>query len=211
MQGNVLELVLHASVLVKIVLLVLGIFSLFTWTIIFAKFYILTAAQRASQVFLRAVDTAQDAKALLAIATGLPQSPLATLFKSAYPELGRVSREDGRGVLREFEAAQVEQLRSHMTFLATTGSSAPFIGLLGTVWGIIDAFQGIGATGSASLAVVAPGIAEALVATAAGLAAAIPAVMAYNFYVNWIRQMAVDMDVCSEKVLRRFHRRSHEN
>jgi len=206
MQGNTLQLVLHASLLVKSILLVLGVFSLFTWTIIFAKYYVLTVAQRTSETFLQAVETAKDAKTLLDIADGLPQSPVANLFKAAYPELGHVSREEARGVLREFEMEQAQQLRSHMTFLATTGSSAPFIGLLGTVWGIMDAFQGIGATGSASLAVVAPAIAEALVATAAGLAAAIPAVMAYNFYVNWIRQLTVEMDVCSEKLVRRFHR-----
>ncbi len=206
MQGNVLELVLHASWLVKVVLLVLGVFSLFTWAIIFAKYYTLTVAQRTSQAFLRAVETAQDAKTLLEIANGFPQSHVANLFKEAYPELGRGGREEARAVLKEYQTEQAQQLRSYMTFLATTGSTAPFIGLLGTVWGIMDAFQGIGVTGSASLAVVAPAIAEALVSTAAGLAAAIPAVMAYNFYVHWIRQLTMEMDVCAEKLVRRFHR-----
>ncbi len=206
MQGSILELVLHAGLFVKAILLVLGVFSLFTWTIILAKFYLLIVAQRSSQKFLQAMETAKDAKTLLEIANGLPQSPLANLFKAAYPELGRDSRDEAQAMLREYQVEQAQQLRSHMTFLATTGSAAPFIGLLGTVWGIMDAFQGIGATGSASLAVVAPAIAEALVSTAAGLAAAVPAVMAYNFFVNWIRQLTAEMDVCSEKLVRRFHR-----
>jgi biopolymer transport protein TolQ len=205
MQGSALELIFHASWVVKIVLLVLAGFSLFSWTVIFAKYFVLTAALRASPAFRQAVETAQDVKAVLETANQFPQSPSANLYKSAHPALSRLSREDARGVLREAQAQQAEQLRSHMTFLATTGSAAPFIGLLGTVWGIMDAFQGIGETGSASLAVVAPAIAEALVATAAGLAVAIPAVMAYNFYVNMLRQLNVEMDACSEKLLRRFH------
>ena len=205
MQGNAFELIFHASWVVKIVLLVLGGFSLFSWTIIIAKYFVLTAALRTSSAFRQAVDAAQDAKALLETAKDFPQSPSANLYKAAHPALSRLSREDARGVLREAQAQQAEQLRSHMTFLATSGSAAPFIGLLGTVWGIMDAFRGIGETGSASLAVVAPAIAEALVATAAGLAVAIPAVMAYNFYVNMLRQLNVEMDTCSEKLLRRFH------
>ena len=91
-------------------------------------------------------------------------------------------------------------MHSHLIILATTGSTAPFIGLLGTVWGIMDAFRGIGAAGSASLAVVSPAIAEALIATAAGLAVAIPAVMAYNFYVNWVGRMTVELDHVSEEL-----------
>ena len=205
MQGNAFELILHASWVVKIVLLVLTGFSLFSWTIIIAKYFVLTAALRTSSAFRQAVDTAQDAKAMLEAAKQFPQSPSANFYKAAHPSLSRLNREDARGVLREAQAQQAEQMRSHMTFLATTGSAAPFIGLLGTVWGIMDAFRGIGETGSASLAVVAPAIAEALVATAAGLAVAIPAVMAYNFYVNMLRQLNVEMDTCSEKLLRRFH------
>ena len=211
MQGNVFALILHASLLVKIVLLVLSGLSLFCWTVILAKYYLLTTAQRASQTFLSAVETARDAKTLLETANSLPQSPLANIFKAAHPDLSHLSREDARAVWGEYQAEQVERLRAHMVFLATTGSAAPFIGLLGTVWGIMDAFQGIGESGSAALAVVAPAIAEALVTTAAGLGVAIPAVMAYNFYVNWIRQLTAEMDACSEKLLRRLYRRSHES
>ena len=206
MQGNVFALILHASLLVKIVLFVLGGLSLFSWTVILAKYYLLTTTQRASRTFLQAVETARDVKTVLEAAEGLPQSPVANIFKAAYPELGHTGREDARDVFREYQAEQMEQLRAHMVFLATTGSAAPFIGLLGTVWGIMDAFQGIGESGSAALAVVAPAIAEALVTTAAGLAVAIPAVMAYNFYVSRIRKLTAEMDVCMEKLLRRFYR-----
>ena len=105
------------------------------------------------------------------------------------------------GGFKSCEALETEKLHARLTFLATTGTTAPFIGLLGTVWGIMNAFQGIGATGSASLAVVAPGIAEALVTTAAGLAAAIPAVIAYNYYLSRARKMTIEMEDFSEELL----------
>jgi biopolymer transport protein TolQ len=96
--------------------------------------------------------------------------------------------------MRRAAGLEVAQLERYLPFLATTASSTPFIGLFGTVWGIMSAFHGIGTQGSASLAVVAPGISEALIATAAGLAAAIPAVMGYNYYVNRVRHWATEMD-----------------
>ena len=110
--------------------------------------------------------------------------------------------------MRRSEIREIEALQSHLTFLATIGSTAPFIGLLGTVWGIMNAFRGIGATGSASLAVVAPGIAEALITTAAGLAAAIPAVMAYNAYVNWVRRMNAEIEEFTEQIPELLGKRS---
>jgi len=98
------------------------------------------------------------------------------------------------------------KLEKYLNFLATTGSTAPFIGLFGTVWGIMNAFHGIGSAGSASLAVVAPGIAEALIATAVGLAAAIPAVIAYNYYLSMSRKMIIEMEDFSEDLLELFTR-----
>ncbi|MBW2649896.1 MAG: MotA/TolQ/ExbB proton channel family protein, partial [Deltaproteobacteria bacterium] len=97
--------------------------------------------------------------------------------------------------------SETTKLESSLGFLATTGSSCPFIGLFGTVWGIMNAFKGIGVKGSATLAVVAPGISEALIATAAGLAAAIPAVIFYNYYANQVRTMAVEIDSFSSEFL----------
>jgi biopolymer transport protein TolQ len=99
--------------------------------------------------------------------------------------------------LRHASLGELSQIERHLIFLATTGSVTPFIGLFGTVWGIIDAFVGIGAAGSANLGAVAPGIAEALIATAAGLAAAIPAVIAYNYFVNRIRGIGTRLDIFS--------------
>ncbi len=107
-------------------------------------------------------------------------------------------------LLRRYETLESVKLEKYLNFLATTGSTAPFIGLFGTVWGIMNAFHGIGAAGSASLAVVAPGIAEALIATAVGLAAAIPAVIAYNYYLSMSRKMIIEMEDFSEDLLELF-------
>jgi biopolymer transport protein TolQ len=148
-----------------------------------------------------------------------PYSPLVVLFREGYKELikvqGRRSGEqEHKGVsadlggaenvgraLRRATTLEIHRLEKFLTFLATTGSTAPFIGLFGTVWGIMDAFHGIGKTGSASLAVVAPGISEALVATAIGLVAAIPAVVAYNHFVNKVNVLSGEMDNFSQEFL----------
>ena len=114
-------------------------------------------------------------------------------------ELGGI--ENVSRALRRATNSEITRLEKYLTFLATTGSTSPFIGLFGTVWGIMTAFEGIGKTGSASLAVVAPGIAEALIATAIGLVAAIPAVMAYNHFQNKIRVLINEMDSFSTEFL----------
>ena len=198
MQGTLFELILHAGLLVKAVLLVLIFLSVLSWSIIIAKYYSLTVAAKESRVFVEALETARDPKSLLDTANRLRRSPLARLFLAAYDELSHRHRDDVRKIFGRHEAREEDRLRAYLIVLATTGATAPFIGLLGTVWGIMDAFRGIGAAGSASLAVVAPAIAEALITTAAGLAVAIPAVMAYNFYVNWVGRMTVELDHVSE-------------
>ena len=121
------------------------------------------------------------------------------MFRAVYADYAGRDRQEIRRMLHRFETLEIEKLERYLSFLATTGSTTPFIGLFGTVWGIMDAFRGIGASGSASLAVVAPGIAEALITTAVGLAAAIPAVIAYNYYVGRIRQ--VETQDFSEEIL----------
>ena len=145
-------------------------------------------------------------------------SPLVVLFNEGYSELKQVmegdTRDSGGGIstdlggvenvsraLRRATNLEVNRLEKYITFLATTGSTSPFIGLFGTVWGIMVAFEGIGRTGSASLAVVAPGIAEALIATAVGLVAAIPAVIAYNHFQHKIRVLIKEMDSFSTEFL----------
>ena len=204
MQDTALQLILQAGVLVKLVLLVLLSFSIISWAIIFYKQTALRAASKESESFLGAFRGHTDVKALSASARLMRASPLARVFIAVYDEPGRVNREEIRRSLRRYEALEGARLHSYLTFLATTGSTAPFIGLLGTVWGIMNAFRGIGAAGSASLAVVAPGIAEALITTAAGLAAAIPSVMAYNYYLSRARRLTIEMEDFSEELLDLF-------
>lgn len=201
MKDSALQLILQAGLVVKGVLLILLFFSVFSWAIIFYKHRYLKQAAKESERFLRAYRTGRDMKTLFAVAKGLKLSPIANVFKSVYLEEGRVNREEVRRLLRRYEALEAARLESYLTFLATTGSTTPFIGLFGTVWGIMNAFRGIGTAGSASLAVVAPGIAEALITTAAGLAAAIPAVIAYNYYLSRARRQIIEMEDFSEELL----------
>jgi len=209
-----LELILGAGPVVKLVLLILAYFSVVSWAIILLKFRIIRRAIVESERFL---DFFWAKKNFEAIGQGLKDfshSPLAVLFREAYRELMRGQRggENGGGpaadlgradnvarALRRATTSETQRLEKYLTFLATTGSTAPFIGLFGTVWGIMDSFHGIGKTGSASLAVVAPGISEALIATAIGLVAAIPAVVAYNHFVSKVNVLTGEMDnFCQE-------------
>lgn len=220
-RGNILDLVLHAGLIVKIVLLILLIFSVVSWAIIFYKFRLIGKAKKESEIFLRLFRRSKRLDAIFNSSKNLLGSPLANIFRAGYLELTAKHEEtpnpdssdlssistDLGGIdnisraLRRSTATEVTRLEKALTFLATTGSTTPFIGLFGTVWGIMDSFRGIGVTGSASLAVVAPGISEALVATAAGLAAAIPAVVAYNYYLNKVRVLETEMDNFSHELL----------
>ena len=212
-----MELVLGAGPVVKLVLLVLVYFSVVSWAIIFYKFRVIHRATRDSAHFL---DFFWAKKRFDVIFHGLKdysRSPLAVLFRDAYQELLKGQRrsdgeqagfsadlgtsENVARALRRATTGEIHRLEKFLTFLATTGSTAPFIGLFGTVWGIMDAFHGIGKTGSASLAVVAPGISEALVATAIGLVAAIPAVVGYNHFVNKVNVLTGEMDNFSQEFL----------
>lgn len=207
------------GLVVKIVLIILLYFSVVSWAIIFYKFLQVHRANSESERFL---DFFWKTKRFDAINTQLDRfgnSPLAVLFKEGYGELKRLMEKgdqpenpavittDVGGIenigraLRRATTSEITRLEKYTTFLATTGSTAPFIGLFGTVWGIMSAFKGIGETGSASLAVVAPGIAEALIATAIGLVAAIPAVMGYNHFQHRIRVLIAEMDSFSTEFL----------
>ena len=213
-----MDLVLQAGPVVKLVLLILLYFSLVSWGIIFYKFKTIQQAIRESERFL---DFFWEKKRFDIIGQGIKdftQTPLAILFREGYHELLQLKKQNRSEVAREMSAdlgglgnvsralrrastQETHRLEKYLTFLATTGSTAPFIGLFGTVWGIMDAFHGIGQTGSASLAVVAPGISEALVATAIGLAAAIPAVMGYNHFLNKVNVLVGEMDNFSQEFL----------
>ena len=192
-----LDLIFQASLLVQGVILMLVAFSVVSWTIIASKWREFARAEKDSEAFLQVYHeepfgTAHDA------AKHLDRSPLAIVFLAGCDQIRRLARSSGQRALRELDpeqartvakqlgwasADEARRLERGLTFLATTGSATPFIGLFGTVIGIIDAFDSIGRSGSASLSVVAPGIAEALIATAMGLIAAIPATIFYNYYV----------------------------
>ena len=186
------QMLFNASLFIKLILFVLSILSTLSWGITLYKYMQLNAATQASRGMLEALHTpAGRARrpALLAAAETHPASPVAALVQAAAGPHAPRSIEALRQRLANVQVQELEKLEAYLIVLATTGSTAPFIGLLGTVGGIMDAFRGIASAQSASLAVVAPAISEALVATAAGLAAAIPAVMAYNFFVNRIRTL----------------------
>ncbi len=203
----------------KVVLGILLFFSLVSWLIIFAKYIRLKRIQGQSSRFLDFFRRSKRFSEVNTIASQLTETPLTTLFKSGYAELDaqiKAARSDETpaattaattatrliiknisGIERALEraaGAEVSRLTRWLTFLATTASACPFIGLFGTVWGIMGAFNSIGTSGSTSIVAVAPGISEALINTAAGLAAAIPALVAYNFFMGQIRQMRATMD-----------------
>ncbi len=200
MPENVLGLILQAGLVVKVILGILLSFSIGSWAIIFYKQAFFLAASRESETFLKSFRAGADAKTLAGIAKSLKNSPLANLFSAVYGDAARGQRDELRRLLRRYATLEAAKLHAYLTFLGTTGSTAPFIGLLGTVWGIMNAFRGIGSSGSASLAVVAPGIAEALITTAAGLAAAIPAVMAYNYFLSRARRLTIEAEDFSEEL-----------
>ncbi len=200
MQNSAIQLILQAGIVVKLVLVILLFFSIVSWAIIFYKHRYLTKANKETDIFLKSYNSSRDIKSLFIASRSLALSPFANIFRSTYAD-GLRDRAETKRMLRRYEALESAKLEKYLSFLATTGSTTPFIGLFGTVWGIMNAFRGIGAAGSASLAVVAPGIAEALITTAAGLAAAIPAVIAYNYYLSRARQMIIEMTDFSEELL----------
>ena len=190
-------MVLESSLVVKLVLLLLCSFSVFSWAIIIFKSRYLARLEKQNEIFLDAMANG-DARGILAQARRLEASPIASVYKSVFPEA--VSGARLRRAIDRQEVIEAERIEKYVHFLATTGSTTPFIGLFGTVWGIMTAFRGIGLAGSASLAVVAPGIAEALITTAFGLVAAIPAVIAYNYYLGRTRRAIQQMESITPEI-----------
>jgi biopolymer transport protein TolQ len=226
-RGDVWELVLYAGPMVKFVLLILLFLSVVSWGIIFMKFRLVRAAIRESELFLGIFWETSQLSKIYQEAKDLQNSPLAEIFRSGYMELEKFRKLQNQSVknpaqqpsageliapplmgigtvrraLEQASTSELTRLEKNLTFLATTGNTAPFIGLFGTVWGIMDAFRKIGVKGAPSLATVAPGISEALIATAAGLFAAIPAVVAYNYYLNKIKMLSSEMENFSSEFL----------
>jgi biopolymer transport protein TolQ len=206
---DVWDLIWNSGLIVKFVLLLLIVFSVVSWAIILTKNIQLKRMNFSDGKFL---DTFWKASSLEAIHEELGKfatSPLAQVFRAGYTELQKIaetkrnkSKEDLQlsgldnvsRALRKASDNEIARLEGRTSFLATVGSTSPFIGLFGTVWGIMTAFQNIGNSGAASLAVVAPGISEALITTAVGLVAAIPAVMAYNYFVGKFRKQDLEIN-----------------
>jgi len=201
MKDSAIQLILQAGYVVKGVLIILLFFSIVSWAIIFFKQRYFSKANKESEQFLRAYRSSKDAKDLYQATRNLTISPIANLFKAVYSDEIRKEKSDTKRLLKRYGALESAKLEKYLNFLATTGSTTPFIGLFGTVWGIMNSFRNIGSAGAASLAVVAPGIAESLIATAAGLVAAIPAVIAYNYYLSMARRMIIEMEDFSEELL----------
>ncbi len=222
MQLSITNMILHAGPVGQFVMLVLLIFSLISWSIVFMKMRLFKRIMADSQDFLEAFWSSGKLSEAYDSAQEYEYSPEAAIFSAGFTELQKINKirsrkESGREghapqsggetldmqmatmdnlkrAIRKAESQEITEMGRYLPFLATTGSATPFIGLFGTVWGIMASFHEIGAKGSASLAVVAPGISEALVATAAGLAVAIPAVIFYNFYANKLSYIEGEME-----------------
>jgi len=217
---SIISMFLKAGLIVKFVMLLLVIFSIGSWYIIFMKFLMFKKVRQDSESFLetfwRSKNLAEAAKS----AQKTQLSPEAQIFMAGFTELQKISKSKAASVeanetfemrlagmnnlkrtLEKSATAESDRLGQALSFLATAGSATPFIGLFGTVWGIMTSFQEIGQKGGASLAVVAPGISEALIATAAGLAVAIPAVIFFNHFTGQVMEFENDMQSFSTDLL----------
>jgi len=213
-QSSFWDLISKGSPLANVVLAILILFSIYSWTIIFAKMSAFGSAKKSDQRFLRAFRKADGLEAVMVASEQFRPSPLVSVFDFGYQEVSRQVK--GRGGIGNKEAIsrslqigtnqQLSRLEQNLSVLATTASVSPFIGLFGTVLGIIRAFQNLSGGGSSSLSSVGPGIAEALIATAAGLFAAIPAAMAYNYFGHALKELGGQMDDFSLEFLNLIER-----
>lgn len=212
---DILHIVAEAGYMVQLVLLLLLFFSLTSWTIILIKFLYMRRAFRQSEIFTNIFWESRDLSLAYKEASLLDGSPIARLFSIGYAELKKLRQSGAKSLpddedslnekftgldnvkrsLRRAITTETTRMTQMIPFLATAGNTTPFIGLFGTVWGIMESFRNIGLSGTASLAVVAPGISEALVATAAGLAVAIPAVIAFNYFMQRVRVMESELQI----------------
>jgi len=200
--GEIVDLVQQTGTVAKAVLLSLLVFSVISWAVILSKWRLIRSARTQGGRFVRAFRKAQRMQDVASVASQFRPSPLVGVFEGAIDEFKRQMGTTGTihnmtAVQRSMQIASSEEitrLERNVTWLAITGAVTPFVGLFGTVWGIIDAFHGLGTAGAATLRAVAPGISEALITTAAGLAAAIPAVIAYNLINGSIRELAARND-----------------
>jgi biopolymer transport protein TolQ len=218
-QDTILDMVVGSGWAVRIVLAILVAFSVGCWGIGFAKSIEMRSARRQSERFIEIYWNEKNLGTIQAATIEMKESPVAQVFRGGYQELQRITKAKRGSVSSEDESIEVggienvqramtrartqeiTRLERGLTFLATTASTAPFIGLFGTVWGIMTAFRGLSTTTSSSIQAVAPGIAEALIATAVGLAAAIPAVVLHNRFARQVRVLTAEMDTFASDFL----------
>lgn len=227
-QGDVLGLILHSGPMAQLVLLVLGVFSVMSWAVMAERYRALSRAEKEDQILTQRFRSQSSLADLRDLCEKLPYSPMAHVYRTGFREMARgaaahpgspgggvavVVETHPRATTRITERAMISaaseaqgRLERYLGFLASTASATPFIGLFGTVWGIMNSFRSIGMTGTANLATVAPGISEALITTAAGLAAAIPAVLGYNYFNNRLRVLGNRLDNFIAELLNRFEK-----
>jgi len=217
-QDSIIDMVTHSGLVVQSVLYLLLAFSIISWGIVLFKFRQIRQARNESERFTIVFWETKNLSAIHTASLEMQASPVAQVFRAGYQELMRLTRlrkqpnpgegeatteeggiENVERAMRRAMRQQITHLERALTFLATTASTAPFVGLFGTVWGIMDAFRGLSMAHSSTIQAVAPGIAEALIATAIGLAAAIPSVMAFNYFSRQVRVLSAEMEnFCAE-------------
>ena len=218
---SIITLIIDASLLVQLVMLILLAASVISWTVIFRKWGALRDAKAAAEAFEDEFWSGQDLVSIYNRINAQEHDPtgMERIFQSGFREFARLRGQagiDGRAVVEGSQRAmrvalnrEVDGLELHLSFLATVGSTSPYVGLFGTVWGIMNSFRALGNVAQATLAMVAPGIAEALIATAMGLFAAIPAVVAYNRYANDAERLASRYDIFVEEFSTILQRQAH--
>lgn len=218
---SIVHLIADASLVVQLVMLLLLAVSLLSWTMIFERWRTLKKVRRAANEFEERFWSGADLGAMYKeiVSKDYVESGMEDIFEAGFKEFVRLRKQSGidpmdivegsRRAMRVSLFRAIDQLENHLSFLATVGSTSPYVGLFGTVWGIMNAFQALGNMQQATLALVAPGIAEALVATAMGLFAAIPAVVAYNRYANDVERLSNRYDTFLEEFSTILQRQAH--
>ena len=216
-----IDLILNASLVVQFVMLILVLASVISWTMIFNKYVLLKHSKNNADIFEEKFWSSEDLSPLYnRITAGRYKSiGMEKIFEAGYKEFSRLQNKESidpeailDGAQRSMRIAmnkEVDHLETNLSFLATVGSTSPYIGLFGTVWGIMNSFQALGTVQQATIAMVAPGISEALIATAMGLFAAIPAVIAYNRYSYDVERLINRYDNFSEEFAAILHRHAH--
>ena len=210
-SGGVLSLIYASGPVAKVVLSILFIFSVVSWTIILYKLKQYGRAESDAERFMRTARDADSFKKLVTTYRETPNNAFYRLMFASYKEIASRQKENPgirpeimpsvENALKIIMSEETDRFERRLSFLATTANTAPFIGLFGTVWGIMDSFREIGLKGTTSLSVVAPGISEALIATAIGLATAIPAVLAYNYFNGRLKRILSKMENASMYIL----------